>query len=101
MPYKVQQTKGFYIPKALKSTVIKLVKDRKRKEVLEDYYKPYRNPYFLVRKKNKGYRLINIAININRVTIKDINLLPLSNKFLEKFTKIYIISLINQFSGYN
>ncbi len=54
------------------------------------------------KKKEKGkYRLVNIIIKINRVTVRDINLPPSINKFSKKFTKYIIASLIDFFSGYN
>jgi hypothetical protein len=48
----------------------------------------YRNSWFLVKKRigaNFIYRLINIAMNINRVIIKDVNLPPSLNAFTEEF----------------
>ena len=101
VPYKAWQEKGFRIPKALKPKVIKIVLDRKRKGVLEECYGPYRNPYFLVPKKNSDYRLMNAAIRMNRVTIRDANLPPSSDEFSERFIGMYVVSLINQFSRYN
>ncbi len=50
--------------------VIEIFKDRVEKGVFKLSYNPYRNPWFLMKKKEKGkYRLINIVIEINRVII--------------------------------
>ena len=62
----------------------------------------YRNPWFLVAKKMAGtYRLINAAIKMNSVTLRNCNLPPFINEFFEEFIDCYITSLIDFFSGYN
>jgi len=61
----------------------------------------YRNPWFLIKKANRKYRLINLVININRVIIKDIILPSAIDEFLEEFIRLKIISYIDFFSGYN
>ncbi len=82
--------------------MIEIFKDRVKKDILESNHDPYRNPWFLIKKEKKDkYRLINTAIKINRVTIKDINLPPSINKFFKEFTKYIIASLIDFFSDYN
>jgi len=82
--------------------VIEIFKDRVEKDVFELSYGPYRNPWFLVKKKEKGkYRLINTTIKINRMIVRDINLPPSINKFSEKFAEYIIAFLIDFFSGYN
>jgi len=63
---------------------------------------PYRNLWFLVKKKDQGkYRLVNTAIEINRVTIRNTNLSPSVNEFSEEFVECVVASLINFLSGYN
>jgi hypothetical protein len=47
------------------------------------------------------YRLINIVIKINKVILKDTNLPPLVDKFLEEFIGYIMALLINFFSRYN
>jgi hypothetical protein len=62
----------------------------------------YRNPWFLVAKKEKGaYRLIIAAIYINKVIIYNANMPPNINKFSKEFTKCIVASLLNIFLGYN
>lgn len=101
IPHEAWQAKSFHIPKALEQTVIKIVVDRKMKGVLEDCQGPYRNAYFLVPKKDGNYRLINAAIPMNRVTIRDANLPPSSDEYSEDFAGCHIVSLIDWFSGYD
>ena len=70
--------------------------------MLKSNHGSYRNPWFLVKKKEKGkYHLVNAAIKINRVIVKDINLPPSVNEFSKKFVGYIIAFLIDFFSGYN
>ncbi len=82
--------------------MIEILKNRIKKGIFKPNHNPYRNPWFLVKKKEKGkYRLINIAIKINRVIIKDTNLLPSVDEFFKEFIRYIIAFLIDFFSGYN
>jgi len=56
---------------------------------------------FISKKEHKKYRLINAAININRVTIRDANLPLYTNEFSKEFIGYKVISLVNFFSRYN
>jgi hypothetical protein len=70
--------------------------------VLEYSEEPYRNPWFLVKKKKPGdYRLINLATHLNTVTRRDANLPPSVDEFAEEFIGYYITSLVDLYSGYN
>ncbi len=53
-------------------------------------------------KKKKGkYYLINTAMEINRVIIRDADLPPSVDEFFEEFVRYIIAFLIDFFSGYN
>jgi hypothetical protein len=78
-----------------------MLKNRIDKEILKPCHGPYRNPWFIVKKKNRKYRLINHAAKLNKHTIRDANLSLNINIFLEKFTGCAIIFLINFFSNYD
>jgi hypothetical protein len=79
-----------------------MLKEQLNKGVLEYSKGLYRNPWFLVKKKKLGeYRLINLAIYLNIVTRRDINLLLFIDEFINKFIGCYITSLVNLYSGYN
>ena len=75
--------------------MIKILKDRINKEILEFYYKPYRNQWFIVKKKNGKYRLVNHAAELNRYTIRDANMPPNINTFLKEF---HFFKKIDEFS---
>jgi hypothetical protein len=49
----------------------------------------------------RTYRLINVAIKINSVTLRDTNLLLSMDEFSKEFTRYAYASLINFFLGYN
>jgi hypothetical protein len=79
-----------------------MLRDRMKHGVLEKCYGPYRNPWFLVEKKvKKTYRLINAAIKMNSVTLRDANLPPTVDEFLEEFAGCFCALLIDFFLGYN
>ena len=83
--HKAWQVLGFPIPKALIPIIYKMFQERLQAGVLELCYRPYQNLWFLVKKKNKKYCVINAAIEYNKHTIQDANL-PLSvDKFSEEF----------------
>ena len=52
--------------------VVEIFRDRFKRGIIKESYTPYRNIWFLVRKKDSKYRLINLAIKFNIVTIRDI-----------------------------
>ena len=92
---------GFPVPKALKETVIRMLKERMRSGLLEDCNRAYRNPWFLVKKKSGAYRMVDTAMYMNKVTIKDANLPPDVDEFSEDFAGMQISSLIDYYSGYD
>ncbi len=82
--------------------MIEMLKDRVEKGMFEPSHGSYRNSWFLVKKKEKGkYRLVNTAIKINRVIVRDANLPPFVDEFFEKFVRYIIASLIDFFFNYN
>ena len=73
-----------------------------QKGLIELFYALYRNPYFLVKKKEENkYRLINNAVEINWVIIRDGNFPSAVDEFSEEFGNCVITSFIDFFSGYD
>ena len=99
--HEAWQCRPFPIPKALNETVAGMLQDRIRSGALEPCHGPYRNPWFLVKKGGGKYRLINAAMEMNRVTIRDANLPPATDEFAEEFAGNKVASLIDWFSGYD
>ena len=86
--YKLQIVPGFLVPKAVNETVIRILKEKIRLELLENYNKAYKNPWFFIKKKSGAYRIVDTIIFINKVTIKDTNLLLNIDEFSEDFAGI-------------
>jgi hypothetical protein len=86
-----------------------MLQGRIQKGILEDCYRPYRNPWFLVKKNlslSKGssrelYRLINLATKVNRVIIKDAYIPPNIEEFLNNFTGLVCVSVLDIHSRYD
>jgi len=92
---------SFSIPRTLYKTVYEILDKRITVGILKPYLRLYRNLWFLIKKANRKYRLINSAINVNRVIIKDITLSSIIDKFSEEFIRLKVMSYIDFFSGYN
>ncbi len=100
--HKAWQVLGFQIPKALTSTAIDMLQERLKMGVIEPCHGPYQNPWYLVKKSTpRKYRLVNVAVELNRITIQDANLPPSTDKFSEEFGGCTIFSLIDFFSSYD
>lgn len=69
--------------------------------VLERGHRPYRNPWFLVKKKTTGHRLINSVTNINVVIIRDAMLPPNADEFAEDLVGRPVSSLLDFLSRYD
>jgi hypothetical protein len=100
--HEAWQVPSFPVPKSLMAKVIEMLKERLNRGTMEYSQGPYRNPWFLVAKKEKGsYRLIVAAQNINKVTIRDANMPPNMDEFSEEFSCCVVASLLDFFSGYD
>ena len=95
------QAPSFPVPKALQKIVCEMIDERIKAGILEPCLGPYRNPWFLAKKQNGRYRLINSAIHMNRVTIKDATLPPVADEFSEEFAGLQIASYVDFMSGYD
>ena len=79
-----------------------MLQERLKIRVIEPYHGPYQNPWYLVKKSTLGkYQLVNVAVKLNRVTIRDTNLPPSADEFSKEFSSCAISSLIDFFSGYD
>jgi hypothetical protein len=99
--HKAWQAKSFPIPKGLRSEVVSMLQERIDANILERSHGPYRNPWFLVEKKDKKHRLINSATNINAVTVRDAMLPPNVDEFSEHVAGRPVCTLLDFLSGYD
>jgi hypothetical protein len=61
VPHKAWREGNFLVPRRLRAEVHDMIQQRVNRGVLEYSKSPYSNPWFLVKKKDQGYRLINNA----------------------------------------
>ena len=79
-----------------------MLEERLKIWVIEPYHGLYRNLLYLVKKSTpKKYRLVNIAVELNQVSVRDANLPSSADEFSEKFIVYTIFFLIDFFLGYN
>ena len=99
--HEAWQSAAFHVPKALDPIVMEMLRERLDAGILEYCHGPYRNPWFLVKKKSGKYRMINAAMFINKVTIRDANIPPNVEDFAEEFGGLPTVSLVDLQSGYD
>jgi hypothetical protein len=100
--HEAWQVSEFQVFKALIKTIAEIIKNRIKDDVLEFCYESCRNSWFLVKKKKKEkYRLINVVLEMNRITIRNANLSSAMNEFSEEFADCVIVSLMNLFFEYD
>ena len=100
--HKTWQAFDFPISKVLKSIIIKMLQERIDADFLEFNFGPYKNLWFLIGKKAKNkYRMINAIMNMNEMTIRDVNLFFNIEKFSKEFANMLVTSLIDFFSDYD
>ena len=93
--------KGFPILKSLVLIAIEMIQEHFNINLLEYCNSLYQNFYFLVKKGNRKYQLINTVVFLNRVLVKNINLLPSADKFLEEFGGMIVTLIVDLFLGYD
>lgn len=101
IPHKAWQIRSFPVAKAVEEEFVQMLEERLDRGTLERCNSPYRNPYFLVAKKDGKHRLVQNAVHMNKVSRRDANLPPTADEFSEKFAGCKILSLMDMFSGYD
>ena len=101
VPHDAWQVPTYPVPRALKKELVEMLQERIDAGILEQCHGPYRNPWFLVKKKNGKHRFINSAIYVNAVTIRDALIPPNVDEFAEDVAGRSLVSLVDFFSGYD
>jgi Integrase zinc binding domain/RNase H-like domain found in reverse transcriptase/Reverse transcriptase (RNA-dependent DNA polymerase)/Chromo (CHRromatin Organisation MOdifier) domain len=101
IPHEPWRVPNFNVPRALLGEALAILKIRMDRGILELCHGSYRNPWFLVKKKNGEYRLINAATKLNGVTIKDACIPPNVEEFVEEMSGLAVASVLDMFSGYD
>lgn len=99
--HKAWQAGAIPIPLGLQAKLVDLLKLRLKHGIFEESHGPYRNPYFLVVKKDGGVRFILSATKYNGITIRDAYIPPRADKFSEDYGMCKILSVIDFLSGYD
>ncbi len=100
--HKTWQHFEFHISRAFMRVVSKMIRNRMKTKILEYCYESYRNSWFLVKKKKKEkYKIINAIFEMNKMIIRNVNLLSSIDEFFEKFADCVMFSLIDFFSKYD
>ena len=64
--HKAWQVSGFQISKALTTTIIDMLQERLKIEVIKPCHGPYRNLWYLVKKSTLGkYWFVNVAVELD------------------------------------
>ena len=100
VPHSPWQQQNLRLPKAMQEAATAIVKEKLESGTLEFSQGPYRSRYFLVRKKDGNWRLINDVQALNKVTIRDSGMPPSVDEFSEDFACYPITSAIDYYSGY-
>ncbi len=95
------QTLDFSVSKTLHQIIINMLKNWIKHDILKFCHDLYWNFWFLIKKKFNQYHMINTAMNMNKIIIRDINLLSDVNEFFKKFVDMIMIFLIDLFSEYD
>ncbi len=95
------QTFDFSISKTLHQIIIDMLKNWIKHDILKSCHDSYWNLWFLIKKKFNQYHMINAAMNMNKIIIRDVNLLSDVNEFFKEFIDMIMIFLIYLFSEYD
>ncbi len=95
------QTLNFSVFKTFYQIVIDMLKNWIKHDILKSCHDLYQNFWFLIKKKFNQYHMINAAMNMNKIIIKDVNLSSDVNEFFKEFIDMIMISLIDLFSEYD
>ena len=69
--------------------IVRILNKRLAAGIFKHYDSPYRNPWFLIKKSTPGkFRMINVATHINKMIIRDSNILPNIKKFVKNFAEM-------------
>ena len=101
VPHEPWTAKRFPILKPLVLIAMEIIQEHFNIDLLEYCNSLYQNFYFLVGKSNRKYQLINTAVFLNRVLVKDTNLPLSADEFSEEFGEIAVTLIVDLFSEYN
>src|SRR5438045_3771946 len=72
-----------------------------KSRILEPCQRSYRNSWFLIKKMSEKYQIVNAAMNMNKITIRDVNLSLNCEDFTEDFVSMTVSSLLDFYADYD
>ncbi len=93
--HKTWQVVKFQVPKTLNFNVIYSLQKKVTIKVIKSFHFAYQNVYYLFKKSIKKYWLVNVAFELNRITIQNTNLSPSEDEFSKEFDCFTIFYLID------
>ena len=91
----------FPLPVSLEKPAIEMLKRKLETGVLEPSLAPYASKWFFSKKPNGSYRFLIDLQPLNAVTVRDMGIPPLLDRFSEEFAGQPILSTFDLFSGYD
>ena len=99
--HEAWQVLSFSISKNLTDTVIKMLNEHIKNKILKSCQKSYRNSWFLIKKKSEKYQIINMIMSMNKVIIRNANLLLNCKDFIKDFVSMTVSLLLDFYANYD
>ena len=101
-PHVPWEYKNIPIPPGIRNEVIKLLKDKIAAGVYEPSQSSYRSPWFCVKKKEVGkLRIVHDLQPLNAVTIRDAEVPPILDDFVEPFAGRQCYTVFDLYWGFD
>lgn len=101
VPHIPWEFKNIPIPPGIRNDLIELLKDKIAAGVYEPSQSSYRSPWFCVPKKNGKLRIVHDLQPLNAVTIRDAEVPPILDEFVEQFAKRQCYTVFDLYWGYD
>jgi hypothetical protein len=102
VPHVPWEFKNIPIPPGIKDEVLKLLKEKIAAGVYEPSQASYRSPWFAVKKKEAGkIRIVHDLQPLNAVTIRDAEVPPVLDDFVEPFAGRQCYTVLDLFWGFH
>ena len=93
--------KNIPLPQGYKDELIRLLKEKIKAGVYERASTPYRSRWFYVKKKDGGLRIVHDLQQLNKVTIRDSAVPPISESFVEGFAGRSVYTVLDMYWGFH
>jgi hypothetical protein len=102
IPHEPWAKKPIPIPPAIREKVLTLIRERLRTGLYEmAASSPYSSPWFVVAKKDGKLRAVHACLELNDISFKDAGLPPNIESFIDEFTGLACLSIVDIHGGYD